>query len=106
MVSSRKESNAEALAALGTTTRQNLAAILGCHACTEAVYTLALQVAGLESAFHRKNPVVSCSRPRIVGSLVVGVNESQVLGPVSFIHSANKLKFQGETRKELIIKFF
>src|SRR5690606_35504013 len=46
----RGESGAQALAALGTTTRQDLAAIGGLHAGTEAVVALALEVAGLEGA--------------------------------------------------------
>ena len=39
-------------AAFGTATGQNLAAILGGHAGTEAVGALALQHAGLKCAFH------------------------------------------------------
>ena len=43
-------SGAEALATLGTTTGQDLAAIGGLHAGTEAVVALALEVAGLVGA--------------------------------------------------------
>jgi hypothetical protein len=40
-------------AAFGTATRQNLASTLACHPGSEAVCTLAAQVAWLECAFHR-----------------------------------------------------
>src|SRR5690606_20736374 len=43
-------SGAEALAALGAATRQDLAAADGLHPCTEAVVALALEVAGLVRA--------------------------------------------------------
>src|SRR5690606_27573366 len=46
----RCESGAQALAALGTATRQDLAAVGRLHAGTEAVVALALEVAGLEGA--------------------------------------------------------
>lgn len=79
-----KQSDAEALAAFGATTSQYLAAILGCHTGTETVDTFALQVAGLESAFHWNNLVVSCSRPRIVGSWWVAVNVNRTDANLAF----------------------
>ena len=51
-------SDREAGAALGTTPRENLAAIGGFHALTETVVALALDIAGLISAFggHNETP--------------------------------------------------
>jgi len=45
-------SDGQTLAAFGTTTRNDLAAVLGSHTGTEAMGTSALDGAGLESAFH------------------------------------------------------
>ena len=41
----------QAFAAFGTTTSQNLAAVLGSHTGTEAMDALALEVAGLKGSF-------------------------------------------------------
>ena len=66
------ESDGQALAALGTTTGQNLAAVLGGHAGTEAVDAGALEHAGLESTLHdlcskkERNPTKS-ERAAILG---------------------------------------
>src|SRR5690606_23890417 len=50
MTGPRGESGAQALAALGAATRQDLAAVSRLHAGTEAVVALALEVAGLVGA--------------------------------------------------------
>ena len=42
----------QALAAFGTTTGQNLAAVFGCHAGTEAMDALALEIGRLKGSFH------------------------------------------------------
>ena len=47
--------DAEALAALGTTTVQHSTAVGSRHAGTEAMGALATQVAGLKSTFHRRS---------------------------------------------------
>jgi len=44
--------DSQAFAALGATTCQNLAAVLGRHAGTETMDALALEIAGLEGSFH------------------------------------------------------
>ena len=46
------------LTTLGTTSGQNLATVLGGHAGTETVSTLALEYAGLECTFHVRLPVL------------------------------------------------
>jgi hypothetical protein len=62
----RLRSDAETLAALGTTTSQHQTAALGGHASTEAVYALAVQIAGLICALHLKlSCLTSAERGRI-----------------------------------------
>ena len=50
--SSKRELRAEFLAALRTTTCQQCAAALRCHAGTKSVGTGTMQIAGVESTFH------------------------------------------------------
>jgi len=51
----QNRSDSQALATFGTTTAQHSTAVGGCHAGTEAMGTLAANVAGLKSTFHRQS---------------------------------------------------
>lgn len=71
-------SGAKHLASTGAARVQDLAAILSCHACTEAVAGLADAVRGLKGAFHRGSPLVR-SEAQNSESSASGVNSKTVL---------------------------
>jgi hypothetical protein len=51
----QNRSDSKALATFGTTTIQHSTTIGGCHASTKAMGTLAANIAGLKSTFHRQS---------------------------------------------------
>ena len=60
------ESDGQALAALGTASVDDLAAVLGAHASQETVHAAALTLLGLESTLHSSvPPIKNPGHPRL-----------------------------------------